>query len=177
MFLSDFAIRRPIITTVVMIALVATGLLALTQLEVDEFPDIQAPIVAVAIPYPGASPETVEREVLDRVEEAFAGINGVDRIQSSATDGFAQIIVTFVFEKGVEQASQDLRDAISSIRGDLPPEMEEPILSRFDPTDLPIVSLTLSSPVLSQGELARWARCRTTSWTGSPCSISLPATA
>jgi HAE1 family hydrophobic/amphiphilic exporter-1 len=156
-FLSDFAIRRPTITIVTMIALVAVGLLALTQLDVDEFPDIQAPIVAVSIPYPGASPETVEREVVDRVEEAVAGINGVDRLQSVSTDGFAQLVVTFVFEKGVEQASQDIRDALSGIRGDLPPEMEEPVLSRFDPGDLPIVSLTLSSATHSQGELTALA--------------------
>jgi HAE1 family hydrophobic/amphiphilic exporter-1 len=153
LILSDFAIRRPIITVVMMITLVAFGLFSLFLLDVDEFPDIQNPIVAVSIPYPGASPETVEREVVDRVEEAIAGINGVDRLQSFSTDGFAQLIVTFVFSKGVDQASQDVRDALSSIRGDLPPEMEEPIISRFDPGDLPIVSLTLSAPGLTQGQL------------------------
>jgi HAE1 family hydrophobic/amphiphilic exporter-1 len=152
-FISDFAIRRPIITVVTMVVLVAFGLYALVQLEVDEFPDIQNPIVAVAIPYPGASPDVVEREVVDRIEEAIAGINGVDRIQSVSVDGFAQIITFFVFSKDVNQASQDVRDAISNIRGDLPQEIEEPVISRFDPTDLPIVSLTLSSQTLSQGQL------------------------
>jgi HAE1 family hydrophobic/amphiphilic exporter-1 len=152
-FISDFAIRRPIITVVTMIALVAFGLYALVQLEVDEFPDIQNPIVAVAIPYPGASPDVVEREVVDRIEEAISGINGVDRMQSVSVDGFAQIVTFFVFSKSVSQASQDVRDAISNIRGDLPPEIEEPVISRFDPTDLPIVSLTLSSQTLTQGQL------------------------
>jgi HAE1 family hydrophobic/amphiphilic exporter-1 len=152
-FISDFAIRRPIITVVTMIALVAFGLYALVQLEVDEYPDIQNPIVAVAIPYPGASPDVVEREVVDRVEEAISGINGVDRMQSVSVDGFAQIITFFVFSKSVNQASQDVRDAISNIRGDLPPEIEEPIVSRFDPTDLPILSMTLSSQTLTQGQL------------------------
>src|SRR5690606_11954342 len=103
--------------------------------------------------YPGASPETVEREIVDRVEEAVAGINGVDRLQSFSADGFAQLIVFFVFSKGVDQASQDVRDALSSIRGDLPQEMEEPIISRFDPAQVPIGSLTLSPNTLSQGEL------------------------
>ena len=153
MFISDFAIRRPIITIVTMVALVALGLYALIQLETDEFPDIQNPIVAVSIPYPGASPDVVEREVVDPIEEAIAGINGVDRLQSVSLDGFAQFIVFFVFSKDVQQASQDVRDAISTIRGDLPPEMDEPILSRFDPTQLPIVSLTLSSTTRTQGEL------------------------
>ncbi|MBX6363932.1 MAG: efflux RND transporter permease subunit [Gemmatimonadetes bacterium] len=157
MFISDFAIKRPIITITVMIFLVVAGIYALIQLEVDEFPDIDNPIVAISVPYPGAAPETVEREVVDRIEEAVSGINGIDRIQSVANDGFAQIIVFFDFEKSVDQASQDVRDAISSIRGELPQEIEEPILRRFDPADFPIVTLTLSSPTLSQAELTQLA--------------------
>jgi hydrophobic/amphiphilic exporter-1 (mainly G- bacteria), HAE1 family len=152
-FISDFAIKRPIITVVTMIALVAFGGYALVQIETDEFPEIQNPIVAVAVPYPGASPDVVEREVVDRIEEAIAGVNGVDKMQSVSVDGFAQIITFFVFSKGEAQASQDVRDAISNIRGDLPSEIEEPIISRFSTTDLPIVSLTLSSPTLTQARL------------------------
>ena len=74
-------------------------------------------------------------------------------MQSVSVDGFAQIITFFVFSKGEAQASQDVRDAISNIRGDLPSEIEEPIISRFSTTDLPIVSLTLSSPTLTQAQL------------------------
>jgi HAE1 family hydrophobic/amphiphilic exporter-1 len=156
-FISDFAIRQPVVTIVTMLALVAFGLYALLQLETDEFPDIQAPVVVVTIPYPGADPTVVEREVLDRVEEAIRGIDGIDEVQSSAVDGLALIIATFVFDKSVEEASQDVRDAISSIRGELPPEIEEPVIRRFDPADLPIVSLTLSSPVRTPAELTRLA--------------------
>jgi len=156
-FISDFAIHRPIITIVSMIALVAFGVYALLQLETDEFPDVQAPIVVVTIPYPGADPTVVEREVVEPVEEAIRGIDGVDEVESSATDGFAVITATFVFEKGVEQASQDVRDELSAIRGELPQEIEEPVIRRFDPADLPIVSLTLSSETRSQAELTRLA--------------------
>ena len=87
------------ITVVTMVALVVFGLFALWRLQTDEFPDIQQPIINVAIAYPGASPDVVEREVLDRVEEAVAGISGVDRIQGSAQDGFANITVFFVYER------------------------------------------------------------------------------
>ncbi len=153
MFISDFAIKRPIITVVSMVALVAFGLFALMQLEVDEFPDIQAPLVTVSIPYAGASPDVVEREVIERVEEAISGINGVDRMQSVSLDGFGQVLVMFVYSKPVQEASQDVRDALSEIRGDLPLEIEEPIIGRFDPMDFPIVSLTLSSNTLTQGQL------------------------
>jgi HAE1 family hydrophobic/amphiphilic exporter-1 len=148
-FISDFAIKRPIVTIVSMVALVVFGLFALFQLHTDEFPDIQQPIINVAIAYPGASPDVVEREVLDRVEEAVAGISGVDRIQGSAQDGFASVTVFFVYEKDLQQASQDIRDKISTIRSDLPTEMKEPVLSRFDPSDMPVVQLSLNSTTLT----------------------------
>jgi HAE1 family hydrophobic/amphiphilic exporter-1 len=157
MFISDFAIKRPVVTVVTMLALVVFGLFALFNLDTDEYPEINPPFVFVAIPYPGASPDIVEREVIDRVEEAISGISGVDKMTSSSFDGFGQVLVQFVFEKDVQQATQDIRDAISTIRGDLPQEMEEPILSRFDPNDLPIVSLALSSPTLGSAELTRIA--------------------
>jgi HAE1 family hydrophobic/amphiphilic exporter-1 len=157
MFISDFAIKRPIVTIVAMVALVVFGVFSLLQLQTDEFPDVQQPIVNVAIVYPGASPDVVEREVLDRVEEAISGIGGVDRIQGSAQDGFANVTVYFVYEKDLQQASQDIRDKISSIRSDLPIEMKEPVLSRFDPSDQPIVQLSLNSTTLDAPSLTRIA--------------------
>ena len=116
MVISDFAIKRPMITIVVMVALVVFGLFALFRLQTDEFPDVQQPVVLVGIPYPGASPGGVEREVLKPVEDAIKGISGVDKIYGTASDGYAQITVLFLFEKDISQATQDIRDAISSIR-------------------------------------------------------------
>ena len=157
MVISDFAIKRPIVTVVTMLALVVFGLFALLKLQTDEFPDIQNPIINIAVPYPGASPDVVEREVLDPVEEAVSGISGVDKIQGSAGDGFASVLVTFVYSKNIQEAAQDVRDKLSTIRGDLPQEIDEPILSRFDPQDQPIVQLALTSPTLSSAELTRLA--------------------
>ncbi|MBI4410210.1 MAG: efflux RND transporter permease subunit [Gemmatimonadetes bacterium] len=157
MVLSDFAIRRPIVTVVSVLAVAIFGLFALVNLKTDEYPDIQQPIVAVTVIYPGASPQGVEREVVDPMEEAIASISGVDEMRSFAQDGFAQIIVFFDFEKDIQVASQEMRDQISMIRGELPPEMEEPILQRFDPQDQPIVSLTLSSETIEPAALTRIA--------------------
>ncbi len=157
MVISDFAIKRPMITIVMMVALVVFGLFALFRLQTDEFPDVQQPVVLVGIPYPGASPGGVEKEVLKPVEDAIKGISGVDKIYGTAFDGYAQITVLFLFEKDVSQASQDIRDAISGIRTDLPVEMKEPILQRLDPTDRPIVSLTLSSDAYTPAQLTRMA--------------------
>ena len=157
MWISEFSIKNSIVTTVVMLALVVFGALALLILETDEFPEIDPPVVSVSVPYPGSSPEVVEQEVIDPMEEAISSISGVDRITSTAVDGFATIIVEFVFEKDLQEATQDIRDQISEIRQDLPLEMEEPVLTRFDPNDLPIVSLTLTSTTRSSAELTRLA--------------------
>ena len=157
MFISDFAIKRPIVTVVTMIALVVFGFASCARLDTDEFPDIDAPIVFVAIAYPGASPDVVEREVVSRLEDQISGISGVDKINSTSTDGFAQIIVQFVFSKPVDQATQDIRDAISAVRAQLPQEILEPIVQRFDPNQLPIVSLALTSTVLSPPQLTQLA--------------------
>ncbi len=162
MFISDFAIRRPIVTIVTMLGLVVFGLFALANLQTDEFPDVQAPVVAVTVPYPGASPESVEREVVERIEEGVASISGIDKIQSQSLDGFGVIIAIFHYEKDLQQATQEIRDKISEIRNDLPPEMKEPILRRFDPTDLPIVSLTLSAHSLTGPQLTLLADPRIT---------------
>src|SRR4051812_13301653 len=157
MVISDFAIKRPMITVVTMVALVVFGLFALWRLQTDEFPDIQQPVVLTFIPYPGASPEGVEREVLKPVEDAIKGISGVDQIFGSAGDGYAQIITLFVFEKDPQVGTQDIRDAISTIRQDLPVEMKEPVLQRFDPADIPIVSITMNSQTMSPAQLTRLA--------------------
>jgi HAE1 family hydrophobic/amphiphilic exporter-1 len=159
MFISDFAIKKPIVTVTVMVALVAFGIAALFNIQTDEFPDVQQPMVAVSIPYPGASPETVEREIVEPVEEAFSGINGVDwsRTTSNSIDGLAQFLVAFEYEKNLQEASQDIRDAISSKRSDLPTEMKEPILSRIDPGQQPVMTLTLTSTTLTPAILTRIA--------------------
>ena len=157
MFISDFAIERPIITVVTMIALVVFGLASLARLDTDEFPDIDQPIVFIGIAYPGAAPDVVEREVVGRIEDKLSGISGVDKLNSTSTDGFAQIIIQFSFSKDVNQATQDVRDAISAVRAQLPAEMLEPIIQRFDPNSLPIVSLALTSSVLTPPQLTQLA--------------------
>ena len=159
MWISDFAIKRPMITIVSMLALVAFGVAALFNLQTDEFPDIQQPIVAVSIVYPGASPDIVEREIVEPIEEAVLAIAGVDRSKTkvNAVDGLAQFTVFFEFSKPVAEASQDVRDAIAAIRDDLPTEMKEPIITRFDPAQQSLLSLSLASATMSPEELTRVA--------------------
>jgi HAE1 family hydrophobic/amphiphilic exporter-1 len=158
-YISDLAIKKPIATITVMLALVGFGLVALASLKTDEFPDVQPPIVAVTIIYPGASPETVEREIVQPIEDALFSISGIDGKQTtaSATDGLAQFLVFFDFEKNLQEATQDIRDAISGKRAELPVEMEEPILTRFDPAQEPILTFTVTSETLPVPALTRLA--------------------
>jgi len=157
MLISDFAIRRPVITIVTMVALSVFGIIALLRLKTDEFPDVQPPFVSVGLVYPGASPDGVEREVLEPVEEVIAAISGVKKVQGSAQDGFGHVLVEFQFDKDLLEATQEIRDGISAIRVDLPDELEEPIIKKVSDTDRPIVSLALASERLTAPELSRLA--------------------
>ena len=157
MIISDFAIKRPLITVVAMVAMVIFGTFALFKLKTDEFPDVAPPWLTVGIVYPGASPEVVESEVLKPVEEQIGSIAGVKRIMGKAYDGYSMLMIEFLYDKDLNVASQEVRDGISAIRSDLPVEMKEPIVSKFNDTDRPIVSLSVSSTVLSPAELTRLA--------------------
>jgi len=129
MWISDFAIRKPVVTIVLMLTLVLFGIVALLILDTDEFPEVNPPVVAIGVLYPGASPSIVEREVVDPIEDALSGITGVDRISSTSFDSYGFIVVEYVFEKDLQEGTQDIRDKISEIRQDLPLEMEEPVIT------------------------------------------------
>ena len=159
MFLSDFSIKRPVAAIVIIITLMGLGLIALNKLRVNQFPDVAPPVLVVGITYPGASPDTVERELVNRIERAFQGIEGVDetRSQSTASEGYARFVLVFNFHKDLSEASDQVRNAIGSVRYKLPVEMREPVLTRFDPSAQPIMQMALSSDTESHAEISRLA--------------------
>ncbi len=157
MFLSDFSIKRPIAMIVIIIALMALGLLALKKLKVNQIPDVEQPVLVVSVPYPGASPETVEREIINRIEKSLQSISGVDRLTSTAAEGNASIVIFFNFNKNMIEASDEVRNSIAAVRYKLPVEMREPVLQRIDPSAQPIMQLALSSTTLSHAEISRKA--------------------
>ncbi|MBL8522639.1 MAG: efflux RND transporter permease subunit, partial [Betaproteobacteria bacterium] len=157
MFLSDFSIKRPVATVVVIIALMCFGLLALKNLRVNQIPDVDQPVMVVAIPYPGASPDTVEREIINRIEKPLQSIPQVYQIRSTASESSAQVVMIFNFKKNMVEASDEIRNAIASVRHKLPVEMREPILQRIDPSAQPIMQLALSSSTQSHAEISRLA--------------------
>ncbi len=157
MLLSEFSVRKPVAMVVVIIGLMALGLLALSKLRVNQIPDVEAPVLVVSVPYPGASPETVEREVVNRIEKALQGISGVDEVNSTAREGSAEIVLIFDFDKDLVVAADEVRNAIGSVRYKLPVEMREPVLTRMDPAAQPVMHLGLSSSALSHSEISRLA--------------------
>jgi len=157
MFLSDFSIKQPVTTVAIVIVLMATGLLAFRNLRVNQMPDVQQPVIVVNVPFPGASPETVEREIINRVEKALQSIPQVYEIRSTASEGQARIIIIFDFKKNMAVASDEIRNAIASVRYKLPVEMREPVLFHVDPSAQPIMQVALSSNKQSHAEISRLA--------------------
>src|SRR5471032_331255 len=157
MFLSDFSIKRPIATIVLIIAMMCLGLMALKKLRVNQNPDVQIPFIIVNIPYPGASPETVEREIVNRLEKSLQSITGVTETDSTAQEGSASIRIEFAFTKNLIEASDEIRNAIGAVRYKLPTEMREPILQRIDTSAQPVMQLALSSTTQSHAIISRLA--------------------
>jgi HAE1 family hydrophobic/amphiphilic exporter-1 len=157
MFLSDFSIKRPIATIVLIVAMMCLGMLALKKLRVNQNPDVEVPFIIVSVPYPGASPDTVEREIVNRLEKPLLAISGVTKLESAANESSAQIFIEFSFKKNLIEASDEIRNAIASVRYKLPLEMREPILQRIDPASDPVLQISLSSTSQSHAEISRLA--------------------
>ncbi|MBV8502271.1 MAG: efflux RND transporter permease subunit [Paucibacter sp.] len=157
MLISDFAIKKPLATVVFIISIMALGLLALSKLKVNQNPDVQIPILVVIVPYPGASPETAEREIVNRLERPLQAVSGVTEVQANAQEGQAVFVMKFDFKKNLIEATDDVRNAIAQVRYYLPQEMREPIVQRVDPSADPIMQLSLESSTLSHAEISRIA--------------------
>ena len=120
MKLSDLSIRRPVLASMVSLALVLFGAIGYTRLAVREFPDVDPPIVSVSTELPGANPQVVESAVTDILEEELSTVEGLRTLTSSSAEGFSNITLEFNLERGVEAAAQDVRDKVARIRGRLP---------------------------------------------------------
>lgn len=153
MFLSNLSIKRPIFASVMMLALVTLGIFSYRRLAIDMFPDVEIPILSIVTKYPGASPETVEREVSKRIEEAVNPISGVKHVTSASRESVSLVVVEFNLEVKINEASQEARAKVNAIRGDLPQGIEEPIIQKLDFSSIPIVSLAVRSDVLSAKDL------------------------
>jgi HAE1 family hydrophobic/amphiphilic exporter-1 len=153
MILSDLSIKRPVFATVMILALVTLGIFSYKRLSVEMFPNVEFPLVSIVTTFPGASPETVEREVSKRIEESVNQIAGVKHVFSTSREGVSTVMVQFQLEQKVNECAQEVRAKIGSIRGNLPQGIEEPIIQKLDFNAAPVASLAVRSDTLSQREL------------------------
>ncbi|TRZ99184.1 MAG: RND transporter [Deltaproteobacteria bacterium] len=153
MFLSDLSIKRPIFASVMMLALVTLGAFSYKRLAVDQFPDVEIPVVTIVTKFPGASPESVEREVSKKIEEAVNPIAGVKKVLSVSRESVSTVMVEFQLEVKLNDGAQEARAKIAAIRGELPEGIEEPIIQKLDFAAAPIVSLAVRSDTLPPKDL------------------------
>ena len=142
--LARLCVRRPVFASVLIIALVVVGWVGYTRLGVDRYPKVDFPTVAVITRLPGAAPEEVETEVTDKIEESINTIAGIDDLQSVSSEGISQIFVTFILEKNVDVAAQEVRDKVNRVLADLPRDIDQPIVEKLDPDATPVLSIALS---------------------------------
>jgi len=157
MFLSNLSIKRPVVATVMMLTLVTLGIFSARRLPIDMMPEVEIPVLSIITEFPGASPETVEREISKRIEEAVNPISGVKYVNSISREGLSSVIVEFNLEVKINDVSQEARAKINSIRRELPEGMKEPVIQKFDFAAMPVISLAVRSTTMAPRELTTLA--------------------
>jgi HAE1 family hydrophobic/amphiphilic exporter-1 len=153
MILSDLSIRRPVFATVMVLVLVTLGIFSYRWLSVEMYPNVEIPVLSIVTKFSGASPESVEREVSKKIEEAVNGISGVKHIYSYSREGVSTVVVEFRLEEKINDAIQEARAKVNATRGQLPKGIEDPIIQKLDFNAMPIVSLAIQSQKLSPRDL------------------------
>ena len=157
MNLSELCIRRPVFASVLSLVVLLVGLMAYSRLPVREYPNIDEPVVSVTTDYTGASPEIIESQVTQPLEEVLSGIEGVDLIVSQSREGRSQISVRFRIDRNQDSAAADVRDRVSRARKSLPDEVDEPVIAKVEADAQPIIYLALSSDRQSPIEVTDYA--------------------
>ena len=158
MNISAIAIKRPVFTVMVTVALMVLGAMGLSRLGTDLFPDVTFPLVVVNVPYPGASPREVEQLVTKQIEDAVVSINGIDRMKTTSREGLSTTIVIFKLGVDLQDAATQVRERVAQTRFKLPTEVKEPAVTRFDVGSAPILTYTLVGGGRSLSETAKFAR-------------------
>ncbi len=153
----ELCVRRPVLTSMMSLALVVFGLIGLDRLPVRELPDIDPAVVNVLTVYPGASAEVVEAELTERLEEAISSADGIKLLSSTSREQASSITVEFIQGSDVDIAAQDVRDRVARVRGELPDDIDEPVISKQDASASPIIWLNLTSDVYSTREITEIA--------------------
>ena len=144
-FLANLSVRHPIVATVMMLMIAVIGVAGYAQLGVDRFPKLDFPVVQVLTVVPGSAPEEIESDVTDKIEEAVNTISGIDELRSITSEGVSLVYVTFVLDKDIDVAAQEVRDRIATVVPELPLGAETPVISKLDPDASPILFLAVKA--------------------------------
>jgi len=145
-WLAEVCVKRPIFAVMLITALVVAGLAAFPQLGVDRFPNMDMSQIYVRTTYVGAASQEVESEVSSVIEDAVATVAGIEELRSISKDGQSFVIVTFALDRDIDAATQDVRDAVSSVLNQLPPGIDPPVVQKRDLDSSPILTLAVSGP-------------------------------
>ncbi|MEH6810757.1 MAG: efflux RND transporter permease subunit [Hyphomonas oceanitis] len=157
MLLSDVSVKRPVFASVLSLILIIFGLVAYDRLALREYPDIDAPIVTISTRYPGASANVIETRITRVIEDRIAGVSGIRFINSNSTDGRSRISIEFSIDQDIDAAANDIRDRVSGVLNNLPPEADPPEIEKADANDDVIIWLNFGSDRMTTPELTDYA--------------------
>jgi hydrophobe/amphiphile efflux-1 (HAE1) family protein len=158
MNLPEIAVRRPVFAWMLMAGLIVFGLISANRMGISQLPDVDFPVVSIAITYQGAAPEIVETNVVDVLEDAVMSVEGVRSVSSSINYGMAAISVEFQLNRDIGQALQDVQNKVAAAQRLLPKDMDPPVVSKTNPEDQPIIWLTLSSDRYTPAEIMKYVK-------------------
>ena len=144
MKLWDIAIRQPVFMTMVLAAGIVMGVFSYFRMSVDVFPNVEFPVAVVTTIYPGASPTEVEDQVTRKLEDELATISGIDTVQSNSSEGLSNIILQFKLDIPSDKAVEQVREKVGLLRNSLPSGIQEPLIRRYNPSDTPIMQMSVA---------------------------------
>ena len=151
--LSDIAIRRPVTTIVASLLIVTAGLAALQSIPIRELPDVDRSVVTVTTGYKGASPQVIDTDITEVIESSISGVAGVESLSSQSRRGRSRTVVEFQSGRKIDEAANDIRDAVGRARGALPDDIDEPVILKSDSDADPVMRIGVSSSRHSPEEI------------------------
>jgi multidrug efflux pump len=153
MTLSDISVRRPVLAAVMSLLVIVFGLAALQRLPIRELPNVDSAVVTVTTTYTGAAPEVIDTDITEVIDSAVAGISGVKTITSQSRRGRSQTTIEFELGRNIDEAANDIRDAVGRVRSKLPREIDEPQIVKSDSDADPVMRLAVTSSRMSASEI------------------------
>ncbi len=156
--LAEICVRRPVLATMLVAGLTVIGGVSFFLLGVDRYPRIEMPTVSVQTTNPGATPQSIETEVTDRIEAAVNTVAGIDELRSTSTEGNSRVNITFDLSKDPDVAAQEVRSKVDPVIRNLPDTADPPVVQKQDPDSTPIMMYSISAPMPVVELTTYWSR-------------------